>query len=149
MKAKKKGIAIIFSGAGIVLLAALFFHFMGDYEGRINHFVKSNETALEEIALDQLGGVETVSEYQGAKIEGVCSGEHKIVQFFSGGFGLVPSSTYYGFYYSEDDVPVAYANSNNKLTVVSDNEWAWDDGTDNGGITKKISEHWYYYEAWF
>ena len=27
--------------------------------------------------------------------------------------------------------------------------WKWHDEGDNGGITKKIGNGWYYYEAWF
>ena len=32
---------------------------------------------------------------------------------------------HYGFYYSPDDVPTAYQNTNNKLSAVSDDEWEW------------------------
>lgn len=149
MKARKKAAAVFCTGIVIALLAVLFFHFMGDHEQRIERFVTSNQAALEKIALDQLSGKGTAGEYQGVKVEGVLPGEHKIVQFLFDAAGFVPSSTYYGFYYSEDDVPVAYANADNALTTVSEKEWAWDDGTDNGGVTKKIAEHWYYYKAWF
>ena len=66
------------------------------------------------------------------------------------GVGIAPASKYYGFYYSPDDVPVAYQNVNDNLTHVSDDEWKWsDNGTDNGDRTIRIIENWFYYEAWF
>ena len=82
-------------------------------------------------------------------MEGVFPGEAPIVQFSSGGWGLVPSGTYHGFYYSESGRPAAYQNVDLELVPVSDTEWTWTDGTDNGGSTRRISEHWFSYKAWF
>lgn len=65
-------------------LVCRFFHLIGDYKRRISRFAKSNETALEEIALDQLCGVKTADEYQGVKVEGAIFGKHNIVQFLFG-----------------------------------------------------------------
>ncbi len=149
MKGRKRKTTLILAGIGIVLLVAAVVLFLGDKERRITDFVRSNETELEKIALDCLQGKETADEYKGVEVWGVLPGEHQIVEFFSDGAGLAPSSIYYGFYYSEDDVPVAFQNSHNSLTAVSDSEWTWSDGTDNGGLTKKITAHWYYYKAWF
>ena len=82
-------------------------------------------------------------------MDGVFQGEQKIVQFYFSGKGLVPSSTYYGFYYSEENTPAAFQNVSEELEPVSENEWTWSDGTDNGGMTKRIVDNWFYYEAWF
>ena len=72
------------------------------------------------------------------------------MQFLYFAFGLVPSTRYYGFYYSQDDVPVPFQNAGAVLSQVSEEEWNWyDAGTDNGGRTKRITDHWFYYEAWF
>lgn len=106
---------------------------------------------MEDIALEHLNGDETVTEYKGIEVKGMYSGEHPIVQFYYSGTGIVTSSTYYGFYYSKDDVPAAFQNGAYELVPASDSEWAWeeDEGTDNGGLTKRITDNWFYYEAWF
>lgn len=109
----------------------------------------ANQAALEEIAADCLRGSQTAARYKSVEIEGVFPGEHRIVQFFSGGFGLAPASTYCGFYYSEDGVPAAYQNVDVPLTPAGEGEWRWSDGTDNGGMTRRITEHWFSYRAWF
>ena len=121
----------------------------GDHPAGIERFLAANQAALEEIAADCLRGSQTAARYKGVEIEGVFPGEHRIVQFFSGGFGLTPSSTYCGFYYSEDGVPAAYQNVDVPLTPAGEDAWRWSDGTDNGGMTRRITEHWFSYQAWF
>ena len=121
----------------------------GDHPAGIERFVAANQAALEEIAADCLRGSQTAARYKSVEIEGVFPGEHRIVQFFSGGFGLAPASTYCGFYYSEDGVPAAYQNVDVPLTPAGENRWRWSDGTDNGGVTRRITGHWFSYLAWF
>lgn len=82
-------------------------------------------------------------------MEGVFPGKTPIVQFSTGGWGLAPSSTYWGFYYSESGLPAAYQNVDMELIPVSEDEWCWNDGTDNGGVTRRVDEHWFSYQAWF
>lgn len=137
-------------GVSVILVAILSaFIFSRNDEKKITDFVIANHTELENIALSYISGDETLAKYKGVEVEGVYSGEHQIVQFYHSGAGLVPSTTYYGFYYSKDNVPVAYQNCGYETVPASDNEWMWDDGTDNGGLTKRITDCWFYYEAWF
>lgn len=75
--------------------------------------------------------------------------EHTMVEFFLTGRGLVPSSTYYGCYYSPDDVPLPFQNTDLPLTETEPGRWEWTGEGDNRGITQKIQECWYYYEASF
>lgn len=56
------------------------------------------------------------------------------------------SKQYSGFYYSQNDIPFAFQNTNNELKKENYNTWSWKDGN-NGGITIKIKNNWYYYEA--
>ena len=49
-----------------------------------------------------------VERYKGVEVEGVYPGASPIVQFYTGGRGLVPSAAYWGFYYSESGQPAAY-----------------------------------------
>lgn len=64
-----------------------------------------HRVTLEEIAADCLNQRRTAELYKGVEVEGVFPGEHPIVQFSTGGFGLVPSTGYCGFYYSESGRP--------------------------------------------
>ena len=76
-------------------------------------------------------------------------GEHRMIEFMLGGRGLVPSSTYYGCYYSPDDVPLAFQDMDVKLTQDGHDYWVWTEQGDNHGATAKIRDKWYYYEASF
>ncbi|BAL01110.1 hypothetical protein OBV_39110 [Oscillibacter valericigenes Sjm18-20] len=118
-------------------------------ERRIKNFVNQNGGELTAIAEAYLRSDATTRTYKGVEVEQVFRGNHDIVQFYYGGFGIAPASKYYGFYYSPDDVPTAYENVNCRLSAVSGDEWAWSDGTDNGGRTLRIIKNWFYYEAWF
>ena len=149
MKAKKVPILLVLLGALLASVLLLTAARGRDRLAGIARFVTVNQAALEEIAADCLRGGQTAARYKSVEIEGVFPGEHRIVQFFSSGFGLVPSSTYCGFYYSEDGVPAAYQNVDVPLTPAGEGEWRWSDGTDNGGMTRRITGHWFSYRAWF
>lgn len=149
MKAKKASVLLILLCALLIPALLLMTVRSGDHPAGIERFVAANQAALEEIAADCLRGSQTAARYKGVEIEGVFPGEHRIVQFFSGGFGLAPASTYCGFYYSEDGVPAAYQNVDVPLTPAGENRWRWSDGTDNGGVTRRITGHWFSYRAWF
>ena len=115
----------------------------------IGLFVTLHQRDLEQIAANCLAQSDTADRYRGIKVDGLFSGKAPIVQFSSGGWGLVPFSTYCGFYYSESGQPAAYQNVDIELVPVSADEWTWSDGTDNGGSTRRINEHWFSYKAWF
>ena len=144
----KKRITI---AGGILLLACMMILWAGSRSGQagIRRFVLSHQAELEEIAADCLSQGRTVERYNDVEVEGVYPGASPIVQFYTGGWGLVPSSTYWGFYYSESGQPAAYQNVDMELVPVSENEWTWTDGTDNGGVTRRIDGHWFSYKAWF
>lgn len=133
----------------LIILAIYTIKFISNPERRIKNFVNRNSEELVTIAEACLNSDTTVKTYKGVNVEQVFRGDHDIVQFYYGGMGIAPASIYYGFYYSPDDVPTAYQNTNNKLSAVSYDEWEWSDGTDNGGGTIKIMKNWFYYEAWF
>ena len=143
LKKKGKTIAILSVAALVVVVAVVWVCTPGE---RVALFVQSHNEDLSEIASACLNGDISTESYRGASVGGLCDGEHPIVQFYTFGWGLVP---YMGFYYSPDDTPAAFQNANVELTLASDNSWEWTDGTDNRGMTKKIDDCWYYYEAWF
>ena len=141
MRKQKRLFAYGLIGTGAVLTAALSaFIFSKNDEQRITDFVIDNQAELEALALNCLDGTEETSRYKDAKIDGVYSGESPVVQFHYSGSGLGPSSAYYGFYYSRDNVPCSFQNTTEELVSTSDNEWTWNDGTDNGGLTRKITD---------
>lgn len=136
-------IVIIVCGIGVI-------NFINNPERKIRGFVKANETELEEIAEQYLNYEQGLDKYyKHVKIDGVVQGEYPIVQFYYSGYGIAPAGTYYGFYYSPDDVVTTYANEEYPMETVGDAEWEWSGVGDNGGIIKKIQDNWYYYEAWF
>lgn len=139
----------IITAALLIVLAISAIRFISNPERRIKNFVNQNSTELVAIAEAYLNSDTTTKTYKSVEVEQVFSGDHDIVQFYYGGVGIVPASKYYGFYYSPDDVPTAYQNVNCRLSAVSDDEWEWSDGTDNGGRTIRIMKNWFYYEAWF
>jgi len=77
------------------------------------------------------------------------SGNELYIDLYCYGSGLVPSSTYYGFYYTSNDEPVGFQAAPVKLEVDGDG-WKWiESNGDNRYYTEKIADHWYYYEAGF
>lgn len=77
--------------------------------------------------------------------------EQGMVEFATGGFGLAPSSTYNGFYYSADNSHKAFAAANPDTTTLKiDGDYAtWTDGTDNHGSSVRITDNWFWYKATF
>ena len=127
-------------------------------ERRISRFVRKHERELLEIAEAELSKEhhhKSDEKYLSVQIDGAFEGDHPMVQFYSFGSGLVPSSSYYGFYYSPDDVPLPFQNSDGYREVTDPDEKSGSDTAhyqgegDNGGLTKKIIPYWYYYKAWF
>lgn len=71
------------------------------------------------------------------------------IDFYCYGFGIAPSSTYYGFYYSSNDEPIGFQAA--QIELEPDGKgWVWQQPNgDNRYYTEKISDNWYYYEAGF
>ena len=80
-----------------------------------------------------------------------CYPEKGLVEFHTGGWGLAPSSTYKGFYYSADNThklfSAAYEDAVS-MKIDGDNA-SWSDGTDNHGTSVRIIENWFCFEASF
>ena len=72
-------------------------------------------------------------------------GEHNMTEFILFTFG----DTYYGCYYSFDDVPLAFQNTEVELIQNDDTSWIWNAEGDNHGETSKIKDNWYYFSASF
>lgn len=76
-----------------------------------------------------------------------------VVEVYCGGRGFVPSTSYYGFYYSPDDLPlycwdgIGYYTESLKPDGKGFSIKYSDD--DNSYYTEKIRDNFYYYEAHF
>lgn len=73
--------------------------------------------------------------------------EDAFVEFTCDGWGLTPSSSYYGFYYSPNG-PRAFQGVETEL-IPQDGGFAWQAEGDNHGFTREIGEGFYYFEAHF
>lgn len=76
-------------------------------------------------------------------------GEHQMVEFLISGIGFGSATSYYGCYYSPDDVPLAFQNTQAELTKCGEKSWKWSGQGDNQGKTIRIMDNWYYFEASF
>lgn len=152
--------------ASVIVIAAVWIclircHF--NYERRISRFVMKYETELTELSETYLAAeprerrllFEEWKKENGHNVQLTGLFPEEVVAFYVGGFGLAPSSVYYGFYYSPEDIPISTGEGKLKL---SDKEagqnsekkhWSWQGYGDNGGEIVKIKEHWYYYKCWF
>lgn len=144
----KKRKVLIISIVSMIVILKIMNYFNNPYR-KISKYVNSNYENLQTVCETYLKKGIPDKVYDDIEIDGILGEENKIVQFYSCGFGIAPSSKYYGFYYSPDDIPVTYWNAPYALEEIQEGEWKWEGEGDNGGKTKKIRERWYYYEAWF
>ncbi len=83
--------------------------------------------------------------FLGYKSVNTWEGEHPMTEFVL----MTRGDTYYGVYYSPEDVPVAFQNVDVPLTQDGHDYWTWTGEGDNHGATSKLRDHWYYFEAGF
>lgn len=74
--------------------------------------------------------------------------EDNMVQFMTGGSGLVSNSTYEGFYYSPENTHIPFQGVDVELSVNGDFA-RWTDGMDNYGTSIRLLENWFWFEAHF
>ncbi len=127
----------------IVVLATLFV--VNSPKNRATIFVKLNHEIIEE-GLGLNAGVPADDALLfGYRSVNTWEGEHPMTEFII----MTREDTYYGVYYSPADIPVAFQNVPAELTQDGHDYWIWKAEGDNHGITSKIQDHWYYFEASF
>ena len=142
MKKKKRIVRIIL---WLAALAVLFI--WSSPEQKVDRFVAKNAEVLEEsLGTDLSGGYPGGLGIQYYNCWGEDSG-HPIGEFCFGP-SLLHGRQYYGCYYSPDDEPRGFQSV--EVTLMPDGEkcWTWHAEGDNRGMTKKIQDRWYYFEAW-
>ena len=71
------------------------------------------------------------------------------VDFWMGGAGLIPSSSYWGVIYSVEDEPVGFQGVKPEFTWDGEG-WYWQEKNgDNRSYVNKLSDRWYLYQMWF
>lgn len=140
---------------GLVIFLALILVFLGwrwqrsqfDPEQQTKRYFYHHMAELEEdIARWQTEGRLSFQPTPGLMVN-VWDSEHDIVEYIVVSRGNVPSSTYYGFFYSPDKVPVSFQNSGEALIQRDQYEWDWRGEGDNHGYVELMQPYWYYFEA--
>ena len=122
-------------------------------ERRTTRFYNKNETQLNQIiegyiaegTLSYTHDLGTLSIDMNDVYVNAWDGEHLMVEFLL----FTPMGKYRGIYWSADDVPLAFQNMEEQIIQVEENRWEWQGYGDNHGMTTKIDENWYYFEARF
>ena len=142
MKKKKRIVRIIL---WLAALAVLFI--WSSPEQKVDRFVAKNAEVLEEsLGTDLSGGYPSGLGIQYYNCWGEDSG-HPIGEFCFGP-SILHGRQYYGCYYSPDDEPRGFQSVEVTLMPDGENCWTWHAEGDNRGMTKKIQDRWYYFEAW-
>ena len=142
MKKKKRIVRIIL---WLAALAVLFI--WSSPEQKVDRFVAKNAEVLEEsLGTDLSGGYPGGLGIQYYNRWGEDSG-HPIGEFCFGP-SILHGRQYYGCYYSPDDEPRGFQSVEVTLVPDGENCWTWRAEGDNRGMTKKIQDRWYYFEAW-
>lgn len=118
---------------------------LGVYRSRpleqAERFVAAHGAELE-AALEGDGGIPARIGY---KVYNLWGEDGEMAEFILSAWG----DTYYGCYYSRRDVPLPFQNTGIPLTEKEDGRWTWAGEGDNHGVTWKLSDKWYYFEASF
>ena len=142
VKRTKRAVSVIVWAAAILTL-----FWWTSPEQRVSRFVAKNAEVLEEsLGTDLSGGYPGGLGIQYYNCWGEDSG-HPIGEFCFGP-SILHGRQYYGCYYSPDDEPRGFQSVEVTLVPDGENRWTWRAEGDNRGMTKKIQDRWYYFEAW-
>ncbi len=95
---------------------------------------------------------ENIAENQGVPASDAVIGGYKYVNTWSDDpwmteFVLLQyGKTYYGCYYSPEDVPFSFQNITDNLIEDGKNRWEWQED-ESEGYTSKMFDNWYYFKA--
>ena len=135
---KKTAVHIILP---LVMLFLIFVVWYSTPEHKVKRFVEINSAGFSKIVDEKL----TIpAMFNGKKVD-VWNREHSMYEFTLSAWG----DTYYGCYYSPDDVPLPFQNCQTPLIGDGQGGWNWSAEGDNHGTTWKIADKWYYFEASF
>lgn len=140
---KKKLIIILI----LLVVVAVAIGFKDDF---IRSYVSACRDKLEGYTTQLLESSERLEGSYGI-FKTACYPWEGMVEFYVGGGGIAPSSTYKGFYYSADNTHKVFgaANGDGVTMEVDGDHASWTDGSDNHGTSVRIAEKWFWFEASF
>lgn len=140
----KKRIKISF-GIFLSILILSLLSIYGIPKLRVTFFVNMYHELIEENLMANNGVPADEAVLFGYQYVNSWKGSHPMTEFVIMTYG----DTYYGCYYSPDDVPLAFQNTEVNLVQVGKNRWEWTAEGDNHGMTSKIRGKWYFFKASF
>ena len=132
----------------IVLVCILMLSVISIYsvpKVRVSLFVNTYHELIEERLNAGHGVPADDAVFLGYKSVNSWDNTHPMTEFII----MCVGNTYYGCYYSADDVPLAFQNTDTALTPEGDNCWQWVSDGDNRGETSRIMDYWYFFKASF
>ena len=117
--------------AVILCITAIFIY----PKGRVERFVSKNKESVEHSIENGLG-LSIEGSWQYFK---TWEGEHSMSEFIICSWG----ETYYGCYYSPDDVPLPFHNGPEELIPDGEDSWTWLTQNGKTGKTSKLTDKWY------
>ncbi len=150
----KKPIIILLSVTLVVLLALVIFttFISSDPKSEINDYVIENRTDLNNYVTRLLSEKidDHHGEFDGMKVD--LWKNRNVVEFSKDRwcFGIVPASTYRGFYYSPENVPLGFQGAALEFKSV-ENGWESEPypGSSIHEYTERITDNWFFYEVKF
>jgi len=139
LKITHKLIAISFL---LFVSASIFFHAP---EKQVLRYFHANYEELNQQAEAYMAGAPLSWNENQIQSVNAWLGQHEMIEYIL----PTPGGSYHGFYYSPDDVPLAFQNIDTPLTQTEPNCWTWHTEGDNRGKTTKIKDHWYLFQATF
>lgn len=152
MNKRWKGILIAAIVAVFLVTPAFLVGSLGAFSPAHARMIYSINSEQFEIAADRVlkqGSADNVRMPNGVKDIDLHNTHSGCVDFYMGGFGLVPSTTYWGVIYTTEDAPVGWGGLD--VEFVRDGEgWYWqEEEGDNSCSVTKLADHWYMYEMRF
>lgn len=113
----------------------------------IIEYVQTNQEALDQFVTGLMADPSGDTAYNGWQVS--CYPVVGMVEFVTKGTGVGSSTTYEGFYYSEDDRPIGFQGTEAGF-VPDDTGWSWEkENGDNRERTERISARWYWFQMNF
>ena len=134
------------------LLSAILSGRLGVFSVGHAKFVYSINTERFEAVADQMleaGNYDSLTVPNGVKSVEYYGTRSGCVDFWMGGAGLVPASSYWGIVFTVEDEPVGFQGVDLEYTWDGEG-WYWhEENGDNRCCVTKLSDHWYLYQMWF
>lgn len=144
---KRKRVWFLLCGVAITGILCVVILQKGSTKSEIFDYVQENQVDLERFAVELMRVNGKDAKYKDWPV--ACYEDVRTVEFLTKGSGLGPVTTYEGFYYSENDVPVGFQGV--ELDFIQDGDgWIWREANgDNCDQTERITEHWFWFKMSF